>query len=144
VLDPSVIKNYDENTQKFNEERVDLNESYFSLPSNSTFQVCDQALELNSDTKKKKKSLKSVIKKVKADAIEALITELKNSDTRTMPLVFRVARIFMKTDINKAREILRLSHLPEAKYMLMEIAFNTKSYLGVFHYGSYLNIHKCT
>jgi len=144
VLDPSVIKNYDENTQKFNEERVDLNESYFSLPSNSTFQVCDQALELNSDTKKKKKSLKSVIKKVKADAIEALITELKNSDTRTMPLVFRVARIFMKTDINKAREILRLSHLPEAKYMLMETAFNTKSYLGVFHYGSYLNIHKCT
>ena len=135
MLDPSVIKNYDENTQKFNEERVDLNESYFSLPSNSTFQVCDQALELNSDTKKKKKSLKSVIKKVKADAIEALITELKNSDTRTMPLVFRVARIFMKTDINKAREILRLSHLPEAKYMLMEIAFNTKSYLGVFQIG---------
>mmetsp|Transcript_23995 Transcript_23995/g.21317 ORF Transcript_23995/g.21317 Transcript_23995/m.21317 type:complete len:208 (+) Transcript_23995:11-634(+) len=69
----------------------------------------------------KRRSLKSVIKEVKNRSIEALEDNYNSADIKRTPIVFKLARHYLRTNIEKVKEMLVASTLPESKFLLVQI-----------------------
>lgn len=90
-----------------------------------------------------------MIKSANAHFVNTFQSEYDEANPKNTELVLRLARVLIEgkrwqKDELKAIKILTASILVEAKFMLMNIAFNHGIFSDVYHYFEYYLPHKCT